>query len=194
MKRIELEITDLNIHGMFAISLVDKPAIEAGWIALRDDRDIPQLFATQAEKRTITGPALIPNKAIYRKGEGGEEYEVLFRTDVVEAIAAKYMKEKRTDQVTAMHEIGVNGVYVTELWLIADTEKDKAAALGMTLPVGTLMVTMKIDNDEIWAGIKDGSLTGYSIEAYLNMEKVVLGAEMTPEERFIKAILAEIGE
>jgi hypothetical protein len=192
MKRIELEVTDENVHGMFAISLVDRPAIESNWIMLRAETEAPMKFAADTEKRILTGPALIPNKPIYRVGPDGEEFEVVFRPDVVEALAFKYMREKRTDQVTEMHVSGVNGVYVVEAWIIADSDKDKAAALGMTLPVGTLMVSMKVDNDLVWQAAKDGEIKGYSIEAFLNMERVVMAAHTDPEDALIDAFADEI--
>ena len=37
---------------------------------------------------------------------------------------------------------------------------------GFDLPNGTWFVKMKIENDELWNKIKDGSLRGLSIEGY----------------------------
>ena len=36
----------------------------------------------------------------------------------------------------------------------------------MDMPVGTWMVSMKIDNDEIYKKAKDGDIKGFSIEGY----------------------------
>jgi hypothetical protein len=192
MKRIELEVTDENVHGMFAISLVDRPAIESNWIMLRAETEAPMKFAADTEKRILTGPVLIPNKPIKRVAPDGEEFEVIFRPDVAEKLAFNYMKEKRTDQVTEMHENGVMGVYVVELWAIIDSEKDKSAALGMSHPVGTIMASMKVDNDLVWQDAKDGKIKGYSIEAFLNMERVVMAAHTDPEDALIDAFADEI--
>ena len=43
---------------------------------------------------------------------------------------------------------------------------DKSALYGFSLPKGTWMVSMKIENDELWSKIKSGELKGLSIEGY----------------------------
>ncbi len=194
MKRIEVQLTDENIHGLFAISLVDKPAIESNWVCLRSQAEgQPIHLAVEQMKQTITGPVLIPDKPIYRQTESGEEFEILFTSQVIEQLRNKFMKEKRTDQVTEMHQGGTVGVYMTEVWTITDPEKDKAAALGLTLPAGTLMASMKIDNPDVWELVKAGEYKGFSIEAYLNLDKVMASKQMTKEE-LIEELLNEIVE
>jgi hypothetical protein len=44
----------------------------------------------------------------------------------------------------------VKDVYITESWIVEDPKKDKSALYGMEMPKGTWMVSMKIDNDEIY--------------------------------------------
>jgi len=191
MKRIEVQLTDENIHGLFAVSLVDAPAIESGWVALRDQRDTtaPILMAGEASKQTITGAILIPNKPIYRVSPTGEEFEIVFTGAVIEQLRDKFMFEKRTDHVTEMHEIGVNGVYMVEMWMVADSENDKAAALGLSVPPGTLMCTMKVNNPDVWEKMKSGDYTGFSIEAYLDMEKLALSQQDDPELKILLEVL-----
>ena len=55
---------------------------------------------------------------------------------------------------------------MVESWIIEDDKLDKSRAYGLELPVGTWMVSMKIENDSIWRRVKDGEFKGFSIEGY----------------------------
>ena len=57
---------------------------------------------------------------------------------------------------------------VVESWLVEDKEKDKSAIYNLDLPVGSWVVSMKVNSDEIWNDyIKSGKVTGFSIEAMM---------------------------
>jgi len=77
MKIIELILDEeAMLNGIDAISIVEYPAIEENFVAL--NRQIKTEFATQDDdKRLLIGPALIPNKTIYRH-QDGEEFYVYF--------------------------------------------------------------------------------------------------------------------
>ena len=64
----KLPIYDLTLadvgHGMFKISLVDKPAIEEDFVYFSKE-EVIQYFADD-EKREVVGPIMIPNKEIVR--------------------------------------------------------------------------------------------------------------------------------
>jgi hypothetical protein len=55
---------------------------------------------------------------------------------------------------------------VVESWIVEDTEKDKTAKYEMSVPVGTWMISMKVNNDDIWEKVKLGEVKGFSIEGY----------------------------
>jgi hypothetical protein len=55
---------------------------------------------------------------------------------------------------------------IVESWIIEDSKKDKSAFYEMSLPVGTWMIAMKVDNDETWEKVKKGEFKGFSIEGY----------------------------
>jgi hypothetical protein len=55
---------------------------------------------------------------------------------------------------------------VVESWLIEDEKMDKSKLYGFNLPKGTWMISMKVDNDEVWQDVKDGKVKGFSIEGY----------------------------
>ena len=63
-KIIELIIDEQSeISGIQAISIVENPAIEEDFIALKEHNEV-RLAEVDAEKRILMGPALIPNKKI----------------------------------------------------------------------------------------------------------------------------------
>ena len=45
-------------------------------------------------------------------------------------------------------------------------ERDKAALYGFSLPAGTWMFAVKVNNKEVWNKVKEGEVRGFSIEGY----------------------------
>ena len=56
---------------------------------------------------------------------------------------------------------------VVESWIVDNPELDKSKHYGLNVPKGTWMVSMKVDNDNIWNEfVKTGKVKGFSIEGY----------------------------
>ena len=154
---------------------------------LSDEDFKKQYFASDDEKHIVLGPAMIPDMKIFRKDNAGNPYYVYFSTDTIKMIASKYMKNKYTDNNDMMHDgEAVPDVYVMESW-IKESNNDKSTDYGFKdLPIGTWFVSMKINNPEIWAKVKDHELNGFSVSGYF--EEV---AEFKKEEVFLYKV-AEI--
>jgi len=73
-KIVELIIDDEQAQlTIDAISLVNSPAIEENWVALNKHKKGNVILAkVDEEKRLLVGPALIPNKQIFRIDNTGE--------------------------------------------------------------------------------------------------------------------------
>ena len=158
----ELTINDDENVGVQFISIVDKPAIEKSWMVFNA---VKHRFVGDAEKRIVSGAAMIANLPIYRRDNSRGEYYVMFKADTIRKIAEKYMKNKFTSNVNMNHANQVEGIYVTESFLI-DSERGISTPKGYdTLPDGSWFVSMKVDNDEVWNNfVKTGTLTGFSVE------------------------------
>ncbi len=65
MRIVELILDDQEITGIEAISVVENPAIEEDFIALKNEEI--KLAEVSTEKRILLGALLIPNKPIYRR-------------------------------------------------------------------------------------------------------------------------------
>ena len=106
----ELVIQD-DTDGLFAVSLVESPAIERDFIYMSKELQFAQV---SEEKRLVAGPLLVPMKKILRLKENGEPYYVYFTEKGIEDMARKFMKEKLGDQVTLEHNGKTSGVYLSE--------------------------------------------------------------------------------
>ena len=162
MEVYELVIKDEKKDGVFAVSLVEKPAIEENFIAL-SEHEI-ELKAID-EKRIVLGAALIPNKRIFRKDKD-KEFEIFFSKETVKRASELVFMRGQHQNATENHAVKVDGMTIVESWIIEDSKKDKSAFYEMSLPVGTWMIAMKVDNDETWEKVKKGEFKGFSIEGY----------------------------
>jgi hypothetical protein len=170
MKIVELILDEQQLAmGIEAISIVESPAIESNFIALNKQHKL-EFKAMDSEKRVLLGPALIPNKPIYRHQELNgkeEEFYVYFSKATIEKASQLYMMRGNQAKTTIEHQFGVDGAIVVETWLKVDEVNDKSVAYGFNDPVGTWYVAMKIVNDEIWNDfVKTGKVKGFSIEGF----------------------------
>lgn len=167
-KKLKKYLIDEN-SDVYAVSLVDAPAIESNFIFLKSQKPI---FLESDEKRMVYGCALRPDFPIYRIYDD-EEFYVEFSKKTVEKLSQKFLKNGFQNNWTIDHQDAVSGVYVTESWIKTDMEKDKSIALGLDkdLPIGSWFVGCKVENDDVWQSVKNGDFKGFSIEAFVEMEE-----------------------
>lgn len=152
---------DINDESIFNnVSIVDAPAIEQDFIQLAKQTEIK--FSVNEEKRTISGPALIPDLAIYREAFGKKFY-VKFTADTIKKYAVKFFKDNRENEGNIQHSWGVNGITFYESYLI-NKERGLAPKEFEDLPDGTWMLSARVDNDDVWTLIKEGVLRGFSVD------------------------------
>ena len=175
-----------------AISLVSAPAIEENWVFFGKEKNNLTLAKVDEEKRMLVSPALIPNKQIFRYDPNTDsDYYVYFSKETVRKASELYLKNNNHHKATHEHQDRVSGVLTVESWIIEDTKTDKSTLYGFSLPKGTWMVKMKIENEELWQKIKSGELKGLSIEGYFT-DKMQKMAETTPTDQEILSALNEI--
>jgi hypothetical protein len=130
------------------------------------------LFASE-DQQIVVGPVAIPDMEIRRKHpKTKEEYWVKFSKDVVARMAEKFMKELRNKETNIQHNSEDRaGSYVFESWLV-ENEEDKANTFyDLNVPIGTWMVSMRVEDPATWKMIKNGELRGFSLEGNF-MDKV----------------------
>jgi hypothetical protein len=186
---IELIIDEENeFSGIDAISVVENPAIEEDFIALK--KQPIQLAEVSEEKRILMGAALVPDKKILRRDDDGDEYYIYFSKDTVRKASELFLSKGHQNNSTLEHDIPLEGMSVVESWLVEDEKKDKSRKYGFEVPVGTWMVSMKVYNDDIWSKVKEGEVKGFSIEGYFD-DKAERPKESLPE-RFEDESLEEL--
>ena len=159
----ELVIEDEDTDEVFAISLVETPAIESNFVFF--DKEEIQFAAINDEKRLLMGPILLPNKKILRVDGLNTPYFVFFKPETIKRLSEMYLQKKYTDKATLEHDKKIEGVSLVESWVVESREKDKSNLYGLNVPVGTWMGTFKIDNEDIWQNyVKTGEVKGFSIE------------------------------
>jgi len=165
MKIVEL-ILDENqdASGIEAISIVENPAIEEDFVALKSDE--VKLAEISKDKKILMGALLIPNKPIYRNN-GEDEYYIYFSKDTVLKASQLYLTKGNQNNSTLEHQHELSGLTLVESWIVEDDVHDKSRKYGMNVPVGTWMGAVKVNNDEVWNDyVKTGKVKGFSIEGY----------------------------
>lgn len=183
---VEMRITDEN-DSVNCISLVEKPAIESDFIHLSENTI--EMKIVDEDKRIVVGAVLIPNKKIYRD-VNGKKFNMFFKSDTIEQLAERYMEKHNISEATLEHNESTTGVFTKEIWIVEDEKQDKQSIYGLNHPKGTWMEMKKINNDEVWNGIKDGTYKGYSIEAGLKdyQDYVSLSKIECEDEELIRQI------
>lgn len=129
------------------------------------------------EKRVLMGAAMIPDKPIYRL-DGDEEYYVFFTKETIRRASELYLMNGKQNNATLEHEVKLEGLSLVESWIIEDSEKDKSRAYGLNHPVGTWMVSMKVNNDDIWDNyVREGVVKGFSIEGWFMQRETAMEVE-----------------
>lgn len=153
---------------LFAVSLVEDPAIESNFIALSKQKSSIKL---ENEKRLLIGAALVPNKPIYRNVNGNEFY-ISFDETTIEKLAQDFLANDYQHNITVDHQEEANDIVIVESW-IKTSENDKSVSYGLNEPIGTWFIGMKVNNDEIWQRVKDGFYKGFSIEAVVGLDELI---------------------
>jgi hypothetical protein len=187
---------EMDLGGLEAIAVVDKPAIELT-MQLFEEQDIElQIlsnllalefegfneeikalsFAEQMEEQQIiASPIMVANKMIARvDDETGEPYEVYFAPEDIKNLSYKLMKDKLIDSINFNHNQNDSTTNITlvESWLVEDPANDKSTLLGYNLKKGDWFGFFKVWDKQEWSKIKNGEYNGLSVEGSF-IEKVM---------------------
>ena len=176
MKKLKKYSVVADSSEIYNISLVEEPAIEVDYVAFDKDKEtkpnLKFIEDKQNEKFMILGPALVPDKNIYRNYDGNEFY-VSFSAECIEKLSYKFMRTCYGDGCfTKDHESFAQGCSLAESW-IKTSENDKSVDYGFDCPIGTWFVAAKIDSIELWDSIKKGERKGFSIESWVDLEEII---------------------
>lgn len=187
MRVYDMIFNDGETKGVYNISLVENPAMESLYVALKDCQ--VQLKVVDEERKILLGAVLIPNKLIYRKDEvTGEEYNIRFSKETIDVALTAFQKNNAQNGTTLDHNenLKLNDVTFVENWIKEDEVNDKSVKYGFNEPVGTWFTMMKAHTDEAWQSAKN--MKGFSIDGFFNAKLVTLNKNEMDLESIKQAI------
>ncbi|QLG46053.1 XkdF-like putative serine protease domain-containing protein [Costertonia aggregata] len=194
MELYEVQFDPKKDTGIYGISVVSDPAMEGFFVALnKDGKPVPneiQLSEVSKEQRILLGVVAIPDKPIYRN-QDGKEFYITFPSETIKLGAHSFLKNQYNNNSSIEHEVKLSGVSVVESWIVEDTENDKSNIHGLKAPRGSWIVSMKVDNDELWNDyVKTGKVKGFSLDGLFSLNKLELKQKSMSDNN--QSIVAEI--
>ena len=181
METFKVILNDEEENGVFAISHVLDPAIEAMYVFMGNEKDVEIKLATVSdEKRIVVGPVLIPNQLILRKHPTtGDPFNIFFDAETIKHIQENFVSKSYQNNSTIEHDGElIKDVSFVETWIKEDDVHDKSVLYGFDQPIGTMFAMQKVKNDDVWNDyIKTGKVKGFSIDGVFDLEKINLKSE-----------------
>lgn len=168
--------TDLPIYniilneeeGLTAMSLVQNPAIESSFIAFNEQHKLK--FSVNEDEHIVMGVALRADYPIYRYNPQVGEYYVVFNKEVIKQLYQKFFKDNLINNVNLEHNTFTEGAYLIQSF-IKDEEMGINPKGFEDCANGSWLVSYKITDEGLWQEIKQGNLTGFSVEMFAELER-----------------------
>lgn len=172
--------------GLYTVSLVENPAFETEWLAFSKDKeeiDFQRLmFSVMGDEmqRKVMVVICRADYPILRK-KGNELIYVVFSKDVIKEMSQRFLANGFQNSVNIEHRENsfVDGVEMEQLF-IKDINKGVDPQGFENIEDGSLFAVYKVNNDEVWEGIKSGVWKSVSLEGLFKM--VEAEEEMEPKE------------
>jgi hypothetical protein len=179
--KLTIKEDEAAVQEVNAVALVDIPAIGENFFAFSKhifvepgETETENKFSfsvVNSEERIVVGPAMIPDLPIYRKDETGEYY-VFFDRKTIETIALKFYAKGFQQSANEMHMKPIEGVTFFQSWIADESKGIPKMKQFEDLPDGTWFLGAKVNNDETWAKVKDGTFKGFSVEGMFDMTEI----------------------
>lgn len=172
--------------GLYTVSLVENPAFGTEWLAFSKDKeeiDFQRLmFSVMGDEmqRKVMVVICRADYPILRK-KGNELIYVVFSKDVIKEMSQRFLANGFQNSVNIEHKENsfVEGVEMEQLF-IKDVNKGVDPQGFENIEDGSLFAVYKVNNDEVWEGIKSGVWKSVSLEGLFKM--VEAEEEMEPKE------------
>jgi len=153
--------------GVNYVALVDEPAIERNWFAFNKEFK----FKADEERKIITGVLMIADLPIYRRSEKMGEFYVIFDKAQIEMMVQKFMRLGFQNNVNEQHDPSkiLEGVTMFESFIVDNQRGIKPPNGFENITEGSWFGSYKVDNEDVWAKVKDGSFMGFSVEGMFDL-------------------------
>lgn len=160
--------------GIFKVAICDDPAIESGFQAFNNEKQLLKYSIQDEEQRIVLGCLMRNSFPIYRRNADNFEYFIVYTRDTIEQMAAKWLASDNVNNINLNHREGTDqdGIYLMQAF-IKDSTKGISPIGFEDIEDGSLFAQYKIMNDEVWNAIKEGTYVGFSLEGYFGVEPMV---------------------
>lgn len=172
----ELFIEDSEHVGL---AVVGAPAIESDFMYFNEE---PIKMSFNEDKMMIKGPALIPNKLIYRNDMLGERYIYFSEETIIKFVETLMSKTDNKFNIGHTDE-PLNAVLI-ESYFASEVNE-------FNVPANSWIVGLKVKDLEAWNRIKSGEFKGYSVEGLFSNQLVNLMTNKKEESMNLKEKIME---
>lgn len=177
----ELTIDENDDSGIRLISIVENPAIAVKGYAFSEQTYYE--FEEIDDEQVIVGPALIPNQKIYQEDDKVGPHFVIFSAEGIRKMVEKFNKTGSNRRINVEHTNQMVDAYIMEDWIVEDEVYDKSRKYGFEVPIGTYMISVKVDDTDFWNDkVKGESKFSFSIEGMLKQRLAKLSREITIDD------------
>ena len=151
--------------GCSKISLVEEPAVEEFFLKFSKDveeKEHKSFYFKDDSKHIVTGIAMRADYPIYRN-QDGQEFYVQFAKDTIDKMMQKFMKEQRLFDISLDHKQDIKDCYLIESFII-NKERGICPNEFSDVEDGSWIISVKIENQDVWNKICSGEVKGFSIE------------------------------
>lgn len=189
--------------GMFCVSLVDEPATESNFLSFDKDKKLITYSIQDEEQRKVFGLLMAADMPIYRIGEGGYEYYIVYSRRTLADMMEKYFAQGLQNNVDTNHNFQLeDGIILTQMF-VKDSEKGVSPKGFEEYADGSIFAEYKIHNDDVWNSIKNGEYKGFSLAGYFTVEETFnkkikednkFMAKLKKVKQILRSLLVEMGE
>lgn len=152
--------SDLEVNF---IGLVDRPAIERNFQAFKAQA---VKFITDESRQIISGPAMIADMPLYRSDAELGEYYVVFDKGAIATIVKKFAAKGFMQKFNLFHDDQkqVGDVTIFNSFITDESMGVSAPAAFKDVADGSWFISAQVNNPDVWAKVKDGTIKGFSVE------------------------------
>ena len=157
--------------GIFKVAICDNPAIQSGFQAFGEEKQVLKYSVQDEEQRIVLGCLMRSSYPIYRRNADGFEYFIVYTSDTIEQMASKWLASQNVNNINLNHQEGTDqdGIYLMQAF-IKNADKGISPTGFEDIEDGSLFAQYKIINEDVWAAIKEGTYVGFSLEGMFGVE------------------------
>lgn len=168
MKNLPIyELTlDENTEGMYAISLVENPAVESHFYMFSKENEKKLYTLADDKEHCILSCLVRTDFPIYRRDDDGYEYYITFSKETVKQISEKFFQNGYQTNINLEHndDMWANDKIQLREMFVKDSEKGLSPKGFEDIAEGSLFAVHHINDARLWNECVKGTFNGLSLE------------------------------